>query len=190
MTASLSFRLVRATAFAVVCAGLGVFAHIVAGGTVSLGSAMTGFTASFAAGALVSGRERGPAAVLALLTTLQVALHLLFSLAHTVSTPDLASPALAGGSHAHAGLLPGLGMLVMHGWAVGLTALWLARGEAALWALVRRIGVRLGLRLPLAPGPIVVPFHAVPPPCPLVLRSALLDHVVSGRGPPLSLRTV
>ncbi len=54
-------------------------------------------------------------------------------------------PPPAGRAHAvHAsGLVPGFGMLVAHGWAIGLTALWLARGEAVLWTLLRRLAVRL-----------------------------------------------
>ncbi|MFC6538996.1 hypothetical protein ACFQES_19785 [Nonomuraea salmonea] len=73
-------------------------------------------------------------------------------------------------------------MLITHGWAVGLTALWLARGEAALWGLLRRLAIRLlVLWLPL----LVTPFFTPPATTePLILRSAVLRYVVSRRGPP------
>jgi hypothetical protein len=34
-------------------------------------------------------------------------------------------------------VVPGVGMLAAHGLATVMTALWLARGEAALWSLLR-----------------------------------------------------
>ena len=125
--AGLTFRLARAAAFSVVCLGLSVTAHVLAGSSVSASSAAGGLALAFLTALAVSGRERTTAVILPVLVALQVALHLLFSFAHAASPVEMAG-------HAHSALLPGLGMLVMHGWAVGLTSLWLARGEAALWA--------------------------------------------------------
>ncbi|TYB50416.1 MFS transporter [Nonomuraea sp. PA05] len=169
-------RLARTTVFAVVCLGLGVAAHVLGGASVPMPAMAAALVVAFAAAYPLSGRERSFAAILPLLTGLQVILHLLFSLSHAASPH-----ALTG--HLHAGLVPDLGMLVAHGWAVGMTALWLARGEAALWALLRRLAVRLlVIRLPLlTPTPFSTPLCTTEPP---VLRSAVLRHVVSRRGPP------
>lgn len=179
MPASLPFRLVRAAVFAAVCAGLGMAAHLVAGGVAAPSSAAASLGLSFLAALPLTGRERSPAAVLGLLAAAQAGLHVLFSLAHD------AAPVAAGG-HAHSGLVPGLGMLVMHGWAVGLTALWLARGETALWALFRRVLVRLCLLWAVPGAP---PAFSARHPEPGTPRSAVLRHAVSRRGPPAFLFT-
>jgi hypothetical protein len=93
--------------------------------------------------------------------------------------------AVYGGAQAHGqGLGGGLGMLLAHLTATLVTGWWLARGESALWALLRRLGHRL---VPL-PRPVVVPpvRQAVPfagvrvvPALPVFLRC------VTRRGPPL-----
>lgn len=172
------FRLARASAFAVVALGLGVVAHVFAGGTVPVWSAAAGLALAFTPALAVTGRERGMGMILPLLAGTQGALHLLFTAAH----PPV--PHSAAG-HAHSQLVPGLAMLVTHCWAVGLTALWLARGEALLWGLLRRLGARLG---PVLTGePVRTPVRAAAharPDAPGALRSALLRHVVSRRGPP------
>ncbi|SNS42478.1 hypothetical protein SAMN05216276_100981 [Streptosporangium subroseum] len=178
--AGLTFRLARAAAFSAVCLGLSVTAHVLAGSSVSAPSAAGGLALAFLTALAVSGRERTTAVILPVLVALQVALHLLFSFAHAAS-----SVAMAG--HAHSALLPDLGMLVMHGWAVGLTSLWLARGEAALWAMLRRLGVRLRLVLIVHADPAYASFLT---PCtaePEILRPEILRHAVSRRGPPWSV---
>ncbi|MGR6913412.1 MFS transporter [[Actinomadura] parvosata] len=172
---ALPFRLARTAVFAVVCLGLGVVAHVLGGASVPAPAMVAALGLAFAAAYPLSGRERSFAVILPLLAGLQVALHLLFSLSHAASPQ-----ALAG--HLHSGLVPGLGMLVAHGLAVGMTALWLARGEAALWSLLRRLAVRLlVIWLPLLSTPFSTPLCPSEPP---VLRSAVLRHVVSRRGPP------
>ncbi|MEV0613516.1 MFS transporter [Nonomuraea sp. NPDC050404] len=172
---ALPFRLARTAVFAVVCLGLGVAAHLVGGASVPAPAMVAALGLAFAGAYPLAGRERSLAVILPLLAGLQVVLHLLFSLSHTASPQALAI-------HLHSGLVPGLGMLVAHGWAVGLTALWLARGEAALWALLRRLAVRLlVIWLPLHTTPFSTPLCTTGP---RVLRSAVLRHVVSGRGPP------
>ncbi|WP_431930091.1 MFS transporter [Nonomuraea jabiensis] len=173
MPAGVTFRLVRAMVFAVVCCGLGALAHLLGGGSVPAPAAAMAFSISFAAAVPVTGRERGTKAILPLLAGAQVVLHLLFS-----TTPV----ALAAG-HLHPGLVPDVGMLIAHGLATVMTALWLARGEAALWALLRRLGARFRLlmcvlhRTPYGTAPV----QAVEPALP---RSARLEHSLSGRGPP------
>lgn len=178
MPAALPFRLARAAVFAVVCTGLGVLAHVFGGGAVSAPVAGAGLVLAFSAAFTASGRERGFCAVLALLAGLQLLLHLLFTFAHAAGPLD---PVHVAGGHGHSGLVPGLGMLVMHGWAVALTAVWLARGEGLLWALLRRLAVRLRLVWPAA---VEVPFHAARHREPALLRSAVLRHSLSGRAPP------
>jgi len=177
MSATLPFRLARAAAFAAVCLGLSVLAHVLAGGSVSVPSAAAALALAFLAALAASGRERTLAVILPLLAGVQAGVHVMFSLAHD------ASPAEVIG-HVHSGLLPGLGMLVAHGWAVGLTALWLARGEAVLWALLRRLGVRLCRVLVAVVTPAYASLLTAGAIEPGALRSAVLRHVVSRRGPP------
>ncbi|WP_049560134.1 hypothetical protein [Nonomuraea sp. SBT364] len=178
MSSSLPFRLIRTAAFAGVCLGLGVVAHVFGGGSVAGPALVAGFAAAFCLALPVAGRERSAYVILPLLAAGQLVLHVLFSLAHAGSTAE----ALAHVAHASSsGLVPGLGMLVAHAWASALTALWLARGEAALWGLLRRLAVRLlTVLLPVLDIPFSAPRTDEPP----VLRSAVLRHVVSLRGPP------
>jgi hypothetical protein len=173
------FRLLRTVVFAMVCLGLGMGAHVFAGGTVSGDAMLVAFWLAACAAYPVAGRERSVHAILPLLGGLQLALHLLFSLSHAGSPGQ----AVAHAVHASGGLVPELGMLVAHSWATVLTALWLARGEAVLWELLRRLAVRL-LVVSLPPVP-ETPFFAGAVVEPPVLRSAVLRHVLSRRGPPM-----
>ncbi|WP_214417202.1 MFS transporter [Sphaerisporangium fuscum] len=186
MAAAFWFRLARTTAFAVVCLALGVIAHVFAGGTVSVPTAGCGLAVAFAAALPVTGRERGAVLIAPLLAAVQAALHVLFSAAH-----DTQAIASYVSGHPHPVALPGLGMLLAHGWAALLVGLWLARGEAALWAVLRRLGARAArlvvtwLTTPL-PGPAARP--AAPPTDLPALRTATLRHKVTRRGPPSLLR--
>jgi len=177
------FRLHRTMVFAMVCLGLGVGAHVFGGGTVSGDAMLVAFWLAACVAYPVAGRERSLHAILPLLGGLQLALHLLFSLSHAGSPVQ----AVAHAVHASGGLVPGFGMLVAHSWATVLTALWLARGEAVLWTLLRRLAVRL-LAVLLPPVP-ETPFFAAAVVEPPVLRSAVLRHVLSGRGPPMVVET-
>jgi hypothetical protein len=152
-------------------------AHVFAGGSVSAPSATGGLALAFLMALAVSGRERTLTVILPLLGGLQVGLHVLFSFEHAASPVEVIG-------HVHSGLVPGLGMLVVHGVAVGLTSLWLARGEAALWALLRRLGVRLRLVLVVHADPAYTSFLTPRTAEPELLRSAVLRHAVSRRGPP------
>ncbi|GLW99262.1 MFS transporter [Microtetraspora sp. NBRC 16547] len=185
MSAITPFRLARTTAFAAVCVGLGVIAHLFGGGSLSgpLSGPMVagGLALAFAAALPWTGRERGLAVILPLLGGLQVALHLLFA----VGTATSYGQASEVGAHLHSGLVPGLGMLITHGWAVGLTALWLSRGEAMLWSLLRRLAARLFLLLDILLVPASTPFHACRSTEPEILRTRSLRHAVSRRGPPV-----
>lgn len=176
------FRALRAIVFATVSVMLGIGAHRVSGGSVSGLAMLAGWGACFLPAWFLAGRERVQGVIMATLAGSQAVLHLLFSVAHTME------PAVPLG-HAHAGLVPGLGMLLMHGWAVVLTALWLSRGEAALWGVLRRLAVRLLAVVGVSPvgvrGPDVVP----PAERDVVVRTVLLGHEISRRGPPGAVRT-
>ncbi|WP_230881856.1 MFS transporter [Planomonospora sp. ID91781] len=191
MTASPLLRITRAAAFAAVCIGLSTAAHLLAGGAICAQSAAGGLVLAFTAGLAAAGRERPLAVILPLLAGVQVALHVLFSLTHaslTHASLTHAAPAaeVAGiTGHAHTGLAPSLGMLIAHGWAVALTALWLARGEAALWALLRRLPLRLRRLLRVFRLPDPVPFLTATSAEPVApRRTTLLRHAVHRRGPP------
>ncbi|GGT09281.1 hypothetical protein GCM10010156_77640 [Planobispora rosea] len=181
MSASPFFRLARAAAFTAVCLGLSVSAHVLAGGPVCAWSAAGGAVLTFAAALAAAGRERSTVVILPLLAGLQVALHVLFSLTHAAPAATLTGQAA---EHVHGGLVPGLGMVVMHGWAVALTALWLARGEAVLWALLRRLPLRLSRLLLVRSLPEPVPSFVPPAAGPRVWHSVRLRHAVPRRGPP------
>ncbi|MEU9836546.1 hypothetical protein AB0D67_33850 [Streptosporangium sp. NPDC048047] len=207
------FRLTRSAAFAAVALGLGAGAHAFAGSTVTAWGAAGGLALAFAAALPATGCERGLGTILPLLTGVQAALHLLFAATASAachvappgpftdttgpgpyagpaappgSLPDpVAAVGQAAGMAGHSGLLPGLAMLVTHGWAIGLTALWLTRGEALLWAVLRRLGARFAPVLTAEPSP--VPWK--PPGTPrrddsAVPRRSPLRHAVSRRGPP------
>ncbi|MDH2429502.1 MFS transporter [Sphaerisporangium sp. TRM90804] len=188
MNARLPLRLVRASAFAVVCVTLAVLGHRVAGGAGPPEWATTAGVAGVAlAAACMAGRERSPQTIIGSLAGAQVALHQLF---------DLSSG--GGGSvlslhPAHAeGLGAGIGMIVAHLTATLLTGWWLARGESALWSVLRRAGARAAVLLrrllgvpgggadgPRRPGALVFRCDT-----PLPARREL-RHAVRRRGPPL-----
>ncbi|MEV2272334.1 MFS transporter [Nonomuraea africana] len=179
MPAALLLRLARATAFATVCVGLGVLAHVFAGGTVTVETAAWGQGLSLLAALPLTGRERDLRVILPLLAAVQAGMHVIFAVVDATPAGDSVV------QHLHCAT-PGLGMTILHCAAVTLTAVWLARGEAAVWALLRLAGARV-LRLIiawLAPEPAVGrgPVPAFPEA--LRLRSALLRSVVSRRGPP------
>ncbi|MGW4638908.1 MFS transporter [Sphaerisporangium sp. NPDC004334] len=163
---------------------LGIGAHRFAGGSVSGLAMLAAWGTCFLPAWFLAGRERTQAVIMPALAVTQAALHLLFSFAHTVEPIVFHDH-----GHAHMGLMPGLGMLLMHGWAVALTSLWLARGEAALWGLLRRLAVRM-LAMVAAPAIAVHGPDAVPPvERHIVVRSILLGHEISRRGPPGAVRT-
>ncbi|MFC7640018.1 MFS transporter [Streptosporangium lutulentum] len=130
---------------------------------------------------LLAGRERSTATISVGLSILQLLLHELFAFG------DPAGVSLVPHSHGK-GLGESLGMLVAHLTATLITGWWLARGEAALWALLRSARHRLTamFRLLRLPRVAVALPRAVPlPGTPVPARAVLLRHSVSRRGPPL-----
>ncbi|WP_433237066.1 MFS transporter [Streptosporangium sp. CA-135522] len=179
MLAAPLLRLARATAFATVCVGLGVLAHVFAGGTVAVRTAAWAQGLSLLAALPLTRRERGLCVILPLLAGVQAGMHMIFALADATPSGDTFI------RHLHCAT-PGFGMTILHGAAVMLTAIWLARGEATMWALLRLAGARV-IRLVfvwLTPEPAVA--HRLVPAFPEVLRlrSVLLRSVVHRRGPP------
>ncbi|WP_230879137.1 MFS transporter [Planomonospora sp. ID67723] len=178
----------RSAAFSAVCVTLAVLGHVAAGGSGPEPWAVAAGTAAVTMTALsLAGRERSATTVHTTLTGAQLLLHELFAL----SDPSGGSP----GFHPHGqGLGESLGMLLAHLTATLITGWWLARGESALWALLRAAGHRLAaagrragaaFRLLAVPASLRAAPPATPPgTVPLPVR-ALLRHTVSRRGPPL-----
>ncbi|MEZ7131492.1 MFS transporter [Nonomuraea sp. AD125B] len=177
--AGFALRALRAAVFAAVSLLLGLVAHLLAGGPVAAGWLLPAWGVAFGPAYVLAGRERALPVIVTTLAAAQVALHLLFSSAHAVEA------AVAGHHHAaQGGLVPDAGMLVMHAWAVLLTSTWLARGEAALWAVLRRLAVRLFAAVVAVVVPAARPLIAAPVREPMVLRPVLLGHEMGRRGPP------
>ncbi|HEY3687117.1 MAG TPA: MFS transporter [Streptosporangiaceae bacterium] len=179
-------RLLRAAVFAAVCVSLATAAHVLAGGSAPGHPVLA---ASYAlilipAFALTSRERRLPSIATTLLAT-QLALHLLFD-ATTAHVPLPGTlPALAHACGSLGG--PGAVMTIAHLWAALVSSWWLARGEAAMWALAR-LAARLAgraVRLPRAPrAPVPATASAAPPPDPVLPRPAPARHPVRRRGPP------
>lgn len=171
MHARLPLRFARSAAFAAVGVALAALAHTLAGGSgPAPGVFGLGFAGVLVLGLVLSGRERSPATINVTLVGAQLALHYAFG----------ATPAPAGGHEQ--GLGQDLGMLLAHLVATLITGWWLARGESALWSLLRGVGRRF---VPLTP--VAVPsvrraphfYQRTVPICPAV------SLTVSRRGPPL-----
>lgn len=163
----------RALVFAVVCVAVSVALHVVAGGALIGAGAFATAVAVLAPLAFgLGGAQRGVPTLLAACAAAQSGLHLWFS-------------ADAG----HAGHLTlGPAMLLVHALAATVSAVWLARGDAALAAfcdfLVLLFGPVLRLRLLGAIAPVLPPrspAETAPPPIP---RLEPLASAASLRGPP------
>lgn len=205
MRARLPLRLARTAAFAAVCVTLATLAHATGGGAFpSPGQVALGLAAVLAAGLALSGRERGTATISGVLVAAQAVLHELFGSADGTAYVPLhaAEPAMPPGTlgtnalqvaaypgHASAGLGSQAGMVLAHLTATLVTGWWLARGEAALWSLLRRLGrdVRRLLRRLAAPCPPSVPQARLAVPVvrarPVPVAPSLL-HSAARRGPP------
>ncbi|MFG1613888.1 MFS transporter [Nonomuraea wenchangensis] len=184
MRARLPLRLARTAAFSAVCVTLAALAHLLGGGSgPAPWAAGLGLAASAGLGFALTGRERSAPAVNVVLVGAQLGLHELF--ARAGGAQDVASEGIAYVPvHGHGqGLAVNAGMLAAHLTATLLTGVWLARGEAALWALLRRAGRRLTLLRPVTvpavrPRPPVAATWAVP-------LAPVLRHCLARRGPPL-----
>ncbi|MEU6860622.1 short-chain fatty acyl-CoA regulator family protein [Glycomyces sp. NPDC046736] len=162
----------RALVFALACTAVSAGLHAFADGSLIPAPALA--AAAFAltpAAYLLAGTQRGTGTLLAACAAAQTGLHVWFT-------------ATAG--HLH-DFLPSAPMLAAHLVAMAASALWLARGDAALAAfldfLILRFGPALWLRLhkttgPAAPRPAPVPFRGPRP------HLTLLACAATRRGPP------
>ncbi|MFJ1600686.1 hypothetical protein [Streptomyces sp. NPDC088261] len=212
-------RALRAAAFAAVCVTLAALGHLYTSGhEIPFGALLTAFGTTGGVAWLAGGRRRGFRSLGAGLLTVQGTLHLLFAgvLPYGPSPASHDRHSMTGtGAGARAGLgmggrpgmdmgaggaaEPALGavadtpvaMIAAHVLAAAVCALWLARGEAALFQLARTLGALalVPLRLPLTPARL----PAVPRPAPLApgapaprrFRGVVLAHSLSRRGPPV-----
>lgn len=174
MRAMLPLRLARSALFAAVCVALAALAHWFAGGTLpDPGQLALGAGVVTAGTAVAAGREREPVLIALLLGSAQLLLHGLFAW-HT-------APASMPPGH---GLASDVEMELCHLTAMLLTGWWVAKGETALWSVLRRLAVRVVLFL--APCPVRPP--APPTPAyvaPGIPYESVLRHAVVRRGPPL-----
>ncbi|MEV0199578.1 MFS transporter [Nonomuraea sp. NPDC050691] len=200
MRARLPLRLARTAVFSAVCVVLASLAHVAGGGTAPApGTAALGLGAASVLALALAGRERHPLTINLALVAAQAVLHELFSAGgptgyvavHLHGSPAAGvSLAVDAGAPAGPGLAVDAGMLTAHLTATLLTGWWLARGEAALWSLLRRLHDGLGRHLgrvllagvfPALPSarqaPPVVRVRAVP-------LDPALRHCQARRGPP------
>ncbi|GAA3685686.1 hypothetical protein GCM10022224_058100 [Nonomuraea antimicrobica] len=184
-------RALRAAAFAAICILASAALHLLVGGGAirpqALGLAVV---ATWATAYALGARQRGGPTLLALCGLSQYGLHRLFATPDDVASTLVPSITFDPAGHEHGA---GSGMVLIHvAVAVG-SSWWLARGEAALAALLRLAAVRVAgwcglvvaalavpVRTAVATGPAVVPVW------PETARRvpASLVRVVSRRGPP------
>lgn len=176
---SAPFRLPRAVAFSAAMLALAAAAHVLGGGVLPQPAILAGIVALVLAPITILSKTRITAPVMiGLLGSSQLVLHWAFD-AFSVSTEFTPSP----GTHVHGepplspggpalmpehALVPAALMLALHAAATLATALVLARGEAAVWALAAwlRPLVRILAALaipewpqPAAPAAVVIPFR-------------------------------
>ncbi|WP_208760003.1 hypothetical protein [Paenarthrobacter nitroguajacolicus] len=157
------FRIPRAAAVAVMVLALAAAAHSLAGGDLPAFPVMTALTAVIALSAILMAGRKMTAPLLAVyLGVSQSALHLAFSALAGAGTPrpglahhsgTAAGPGNGGGvaRHEHLSADVSPGMLGMHVAAILATALLMARGESALWALAAWLRPLLDLLKPSEP---------------------------------------
>jgi hypothetical protein len=155
-------RLVRSTAAALACVATAATGHFAAGGTIGSTAVLTTFAGAAAIAWLLSARRVTPGQVVGLLILCQVCVHL------GCSTGEMTMSA---------------SMIAGHVAATAVSALMLARGEAFVWHLAERLGLRV-----VSHGVEVAPIPSWRPPPPVIatrsLRDVRLAHSRVERGPP------
>jgi hypothetical protein len=191
-------RLGRAGVFSAVCVALAATGHgVVSGAPVAPWALIAGFAGIMALSVTLAGHERAFPTILGGLLGGQFMLHVLFS----ATGPETLAPApipVPGAVHAdhHLTVLvahhPRLSMILSHYIAALLAALWLRRGERAVWTLTRQVAALAGrparalltaaARTTSIIGPVRVPVTAT-----VTVRPAgrMLRHALLRRGPPL-----
>jgi hypothetical protein len=191
---ALRFGRSAVVAAAVLC--LAAAAHSAAGGTLPPPAVVLALAAlTWLPVMILAGRRLAPVTILAVLAGGQLALHHAFELFGTVRClPSGVSEHVGHAGHAghaavaldcaaapHAGDSPG--MLAAHLLATALTALMLARGEAALWALAAWL--RPLVQLPAVSAAPVRTSLPLADQGPVPLHTAYLITLVPLRGPPV-----
>ena len=155
-------RLVRSTAAALACVAAAAVGHTGAGGTIGPVAVITTFAGAAAIAWLLSARRVTPGQLLGLLILCQVCVHL------GCSTGEMSMSA---------------SMLAAHAAATAASALMLARGEAFVWQLAERLGLRVDPHgLEVAPVPSWRPLPPVV--ATRSLQDVRLAHSRAERGPP------
>ncbi|MGM0931357.1 MAG: hypothetical protein ACQEXN_16840 [Actinomycetota bacterium] len=191
---ALRFGRSAVVAAAVLCLAAG--AHTAAGGTLPAPTVVLALGAlTWLPVMILAGRRLAPATILAVLAGGQLALHQAFELFGTVQcAPSPVAEHTGHAGHAghaavaldcvaasHTGNSPG--MLAAHLLATALTALMLARGEAALWVLAAWL--RPLVQLPAVPAAPIAASLPLADQGPLPLHTAYLVTLVPRRGPPV-----
>ena len=155
-------RLVRSTAAALACVATAAVGHASAGGTLGSSAVIAAFGGAAAIAWLLSARRVTPGQLTGLLILCQVCVHL------GCSTGEMRMSS---------------SMLIAHAAATAVSALLLARGEAFVWELAERLGLRVtALDLELAPLPSWRPLPPVV--ATRSLHDVRLAHSRAERGPP------
>ncbi|MEV7396446.1 hypothetical protein [Aeromicrobium sp. NPDC092404] len=155
-------RVVRSTAAALACVATAAVGHTSAGGTIGSSAVIAAFGGAAAVAWLLSASRVTPGQLVGLLLLCQVVVHL------GCSTGDMQMTA---------------GMLMAHVLATAVSAVILARGEAFVWQLAERLGLRA---MALEAGVVTIPSWRPLPlaVAPLALHDVRLAHTRVERGPP------
>lgn len=192
VSANPQFRSVRAGVFATACVGVSAGGHAaMSSHELPWAGPLVGFALVFVCAWGAAGEERGLGAICGWMLWGQLALHVLFSYVQSGHS-GAAEHAMDGPEAAAIGAADqgtGPGMLAAHILAALVSAWWLRRGEAALFALLRLIAAFL---LPLLLVLRLSPAHRSPRPSRRRPDSGNprratrnLRHIVVLRGPPL-----
>lgn len=170
-------RALRGGLLAVTSGGLSVAAHTIGGGMApDPAVTVVGTVLLAGAGCALADRRRGPLAILAVLGTAQLAVHVLLS---TLGPHDVAGVAVAPA-------VDPVTMTAAHAVAALATGLLLARAESAVFGLAAALGLLLPRRwtpppVDAAGTPLVVPAAPLRP-----VLDVLFRRVRTRRGPPLA----
>lgn len=154
-------RIVRSTAAATVCVTTATVAHTCAGGVMSPATLLAVFGGSAAVAGVLSVRRATMGQMIGLLVLCQVGVHL------GASSGEMSMSVL---------------MLAGHLAATAVSALVLARGEAYVWRLAERLGLRAIASIRVVTLPFWLPPAAVV--APRSLHDVRLTHLRVERGPP------
>ena len=155
-------RLVRSTAAALACVATAATGHATAGGTISATATIATFAGAAAIAWLLSARRVTPGQLVGLLILCQAIVHLGCSTSEKTMSASMVAAQVA---------------------ATAISALGLARGEAFVWQLAERLGLRaIAHDLRVAPIPSWRPLPAVV--ATRSLHDVRLAHSRVERGPP------